>query len=69
MQVRYLKVADNGSQLQEVAKFVTEIFMLLLNFLRNVNVNLPLNLPFLVTAVTCCLFFFVIILKIFIKNS
>ena len=47
----------NVLQLQEVAKFVTENFRLLLNFLRNVNVNLPLNLPFLVTAVMPSVFY------------
>ena len=50
-------IGYNVLQLQEVAKFVTENFRLLLNFLRNVNVNLPLNLPFLVTAVMPSVFY------------
>ena len=48
----------NVLQLQEVAKFVIEIFRLPLNFLRNVNVMLPHYLPFLVTAVRRSAFLF-----------
>ena len=44
-------MAHNVLQLQELANFVTEYFRLLQIFLRKVIVNLPDNLPFLVTAV------------------
>ena len=38
-----ITLSDNVPALCEVASFVTEYFLLLLNFLRKINVNLPHN--------------------------
>ncbi len=54
MSIRSTNVAfaDNGSRLVVVANFVTVNFLILLNFLRKINVILPHILPLLQTDVS-----------------